>query len=72
MNVTKPLAPLSDNPLDRVTLTSLERLRAEGAIRRGEYIADLLLGAVNFVRGLLGRVKLKPQAPAAHRLGPTG
>lgn len=75
MNVTKPItlnAPLPENPLDRVNLTPFERLRAEGAIRHGEDIAELILGVINAVRSLFGRVKLKPQAPAAHRLGPTG
>jgi hypothetical protein len=74
MNVTKPVlpnAPLPENPLDRVTLTSFERLRAEGAIRRGEYIADLLLGGINALRSLFGSVKAKSQAGAANRLSHT-
>lgn len=75
MNVTKPAlpnAPSSGNPLDRINLSPSERLRAEGAIRHGEDIAELILNAINTVRSLFGRVKLKPQAPAPHRLGPTG
>jgi len=75
MNVTKPNtanAPLPGNPLDRINLTPFERLRAEGAIRRGEDIAELILSVVNTMRSLFGRVKIKPQAPASHRLGPTG
>ncbi len=75
MNVTKPISltsPKPENPLDRVNLTPFERLRAEGAIRHGEEIAELILAVINTVRSLFGHVKLKPQAPAAHRLGPTG
>jgi hypothetical protein len=75
MNVTKPVSPsspLSENPLDRVNLTPFERLRAEGAIRRGEYIADLLLDGINALRSLFGSVKLKSPVDAARRLGPTG
>lgn len=75
MNVTKPNtlnAPLPENPLDRINLTPFERLRAEGAIRHGEEIAELILGVINTVRSLFGRVKLKPQVSASHRLGPTG
>lgn len=72
MNVTKPLTPLPVNPLDRISMTAFDRLRAETAISRGEYIADLLLEGMNAVRSLFGSVKLKSQAPGAHRLGPTG
>lgn len=70
MNVTKPLAPLPVNPLDRIPMTAFDRLRAEAAISRGEYIADLLLEGMNAVRSLFGSVK--SQAPGAHRLDPTG
>lgn len=75
MNVTKPITPnvpLPENPLDRINLTPFERLRAEGAIRHGEEIAELILGMINFVRSLFGSVKLKPPVDAARRLGPTG
>lgn len=72
MNVTKPLSPTTENPLDRVQLTSFERLRAEGAIRRGEYIAELLLGGINALRTLFGSIKVKPQAGTASRLSHTG
>ncbi len=75
MNVTKPIianAQLPGNPLDRINLTPFERLCAEGAIRHGEDIAELILSVVNTVRSLFGRVKIKQQAPASHRLGPTG
>lgn len=69
MNVTKPLSPLPLNPLDRIPMAAFERLRAEAAIRRGEYIAELLLDGMNAVRSLFGSVKIKPQAPVARRLG---
>lgn len=74
MNVTKPITttPLPENPLDRINLTPSERLRAEGAIRHGEEIAELILSVTNTVRSLFGRVKLKPQVPTSHRLDPTG
>lgn len=70
MKVTKPLAPLPANPLDRIKLTAFDRLRAETAIRRGEYIAELLLEGIDAVRTLFGSVK--PRTSPAHRLGPTG
>jgi len=57
MNTTKSLASLPVNPLDRITLTAFDRLRAEAAISRGEYIADLMLEAMNAVRNLFGSVK---------------
>jgi len=74
MNVTKPItnSPLAESPLDRINLTPSERLRAEGALRHGEEIAELILGAINTVRSLFGKVKLKPPVDAARRLGPTG
>ena len=75
MNVTKPTtpnSPLSENPLDRINLTPSERLRAEGAIRHGEDIAELILSVINTVRSLFGNVKLKPPVDATRRLGPTG
>ncbi|MBX9903409.1 MAG: hypothetical protein K2Y31_03560 [Burkholderiales bacterium] len=78
MNVTKPVSPnttnspLAENPLDRINLTPAERLRAEGAIRHGEDIAELILGFISTVRSLFGNVKLKPPVDAARRLGPTG
>jgi hypothetical protein len=75
MSVTKLITPndrLPENPLDRISLTPFERLRAEGAIRHGEEIAELILGAINAVRSLFGNVKLKPPVDTARRLGPTG
>lgn len=72
MRLTKSITTLPVNPLDRIPMTAFERLRAEAAISRGEYIADLLLEGMNAVRSLFGSVKLKPRAPGAHRLDPTG
>ncbi len=69
MNVTKPLATLPENPLDRISLTDFDRLRAETAIRRGEYLAELMLDGIAAVRSLFGYVK--PPVNAAQRLGPT-
>lgn len=70
MSTTNLNTALADNPLDRIPMTAYDRLRAEAAIRRGEYIAELMLDAIGAVRSLFGSVK--SQAPAAHRLGPTG
>lgn len=72
MSMSNLKSTLSANPLDRIPMSAFDRLRAEAAIRRGEYIAELMLQAMNAVRELLGNAKLKPQAPSAHRLGPTG
>ena len=72
MTTTKPIFTLPENPLDRIRMTALDRLRAEAAIRRGEYIAELILEATNAVRSLFGGVKIQSQTTAAHRLGPTG
>jgi hypothetical protein len=66
MNTTKSLATLPLNPLDRITMTAFDRLRAEAAISRGEYIAELMLEGMNAVRSLFGNVK------GAHRLDPAG
>lgn len=63
--------PLAANPLDRIPLTTYDRLRAEAAIRRGEYIAELILEASNAVRSLFGNVGIK-STPVTRRLGPTG
>jgi hypothetical protein len=63
---------ISVNPLDRIPLAAIDRLRAEAAIHRGEYIAGLLLEAVAAVRSLFGRVEIKAQDPVSRRLGPTG
>lgn len=71
MSMTNLNTPLAANPLDRIPLTSYDRARAEAAIRRGEYIAELMLEAMDAVRSLFGSVN-KPQAPVARRLGPTG
>lgn len=70
MSTTNLNTPLAVNPLDRIPMTAYDRLRAEAAIRRGEYIAELMLDAIGAVRSLFGSVKSR--APAAHRLGPTG
>ena len=70
MNTTKPTSPLHENPLDRIKLTDFDRLLAESAIRRGEYIAELLLDGIAAVRALFGSVKSRTRP--AHRLGPTG
>lgn len=64
--------PLPANPLDRIPMTGFDRVRAEAAIRRGEYIAELMLETIAAVRSLFGNVKLKPPVDTARRLGPTG
>ncbi len=64
MNTTNLNTPLAENPLDRVRLSPYDRLRAETAIRRGEYIAELMLAGINAVRTLFGSVKIKPQTGA--------
>ncbi len=71
MSTTNLNTPLSSNPLDRIPLNAYDRLRAEAAIRRGEYIAELMLEAMDAVRSLFGNVEIKPQAPTSRRLGPT-
>ena len=72
MSTTNLNPSLSSNPLDRIPLNAYDRLRAEAAIRRGEYIAELMLEAMDAVRSLFGSVEIKPQAPISRRLGPTG
>lgn len=72
MSMTNLNTPLSSNPLDRIPMTTFDRALAEAAIRRGEYIADLMLEAMDAVRSLFGSVGNKPQAPVSRRLGPTG
>lgn len=72
MSTTNLNTPLAANPLDRIPLNAYDRLRAEAAIRRGEYIAELILEASSAVRSLFGSVKAKSQGPVARRLGPTG
>jgi hypothetical protein len=72
MSTTNLKSPLAANPLDRIPLGTYDRLRAEAAIRRGEYIAELILEASNAVRSLFGSVEIKSQGPVARRLGPTG
>lgn len=71
MNTTNLNTPLAENPLDRIPMNAYDRLRAETAIRRGEYIAELMLDGINAVRTLFGNVKIKPQADAANRLSHT-
>lgn len=71
MSTTNLKSTLSANPLDRIPLNTYDRLRAEAAIRRGEYIAELMLEAMDAVRSLFGSIEIKPQAPASRRLGPT-
>ncbi len=71
MSTTNLNTPLATNPLDRIPLNSYDRLRAEAAILRGEYIAELILEASNAVRSLFGSVEIKPQGPVSRRLGPT-
>lgn len=71
MSMTNLNTLLASNPLDRIPMTAFERARAEAAIRRGEYIAELMLEAMDAVRSLFGSVS-KPQAPVTRRLGPTG
>ncbi len=70
MNVTKPLARLPDNPLDRITLNAFDRQRAEAGLRRGEYIAELMLDGINAVRKLFGNTK--PRAGVPRNLSHTG
>jgi hypothetical protein len=54
MSTTNLNNPLPANPLDRITLSSFDRLRAEAAIRRGEYLAELMLDGIAAVRALFG------------------
>jgi hypothetical protein len=72
MSTTNLNTPLAANPLDRIPLTAFDRVLAESAIRRGEYIAELMLEGMNAVRSLFGSVEIKPQGPVSRRLGSTG
>ena len=69
MNTAKLNPPLAANPLDRIPMNAYDRLRAESAIRRGEYIAELMLEAIDAVRSVFGKVK--PQAGTPNRLSHT-
>lgn len=71
MSMTNLNTPLSANPLDRIPLSAFDRIRAEAEIRRGEYIAEVILDSIKAVRSLFGSLKAKSQVSAAHRLGPT-
>ncbi len=71
MNATKLSTPLPDSPLDRVKLRDHERLYAEAAMMRGEYVANLVIEALNSVKTLLRGLKAKPAVSGRHHLGPT-
>lgn len=62
---------ISANPLDRIQLSAYDRLRAEAAISRGEYIAELILEAGKALRSLFGSVKAKAQTGSTGRLSHT-
>lgn len=64
--------PVSDNVLDRLGgLSASERIRAEAALRRGEFFAELMLRGMNAVRNAIHSIKQSPQAKSSSRLGPT-
>lgn len=54
---------LPENPLDRIRMSETERLRAEAALLRGEYLADLMLTAIAVLRDLGRQLAHRPKAP---------
>lgn len=63
MNRPEPSETPSTNPLDRVNLSATERLRAEAALLRGEYLAELMLTAVQALREFGRQLAHRPKAP---------
>ncbi|MGE0559301.1 MAG: hypothetical protein AB7E73_07085 [Burkholderiales bacterium] len=63
MNHPESTEKLTDNLLNRVNLSDVERLRAEAALLRGEYLADLMLDAIHFLRSLPRLFAHRPKAP---------
>lgn len=63
--MTRPesLETLPANLLDRVNLSDTERLRAEAALLRGEYLAELMLTAVQALRDFGRQLAHRPKAP---------
>lgn len=63
MSRPDPVETLSANPLDRVNLSATERLRAEAALLRGEYLAELMLTAIKALRDIGRQLAHRPKAP---------
>lgn len=63
MRPSAPDGTLPENPLDRIPLSDSERLRAEAALLRGEYLADLMLMAISALRDLGRQLAHRPKAP---------
>lgn len=64
--------PGADYPLDRFGgLSDSERIRAEAALRRGEFIADLMLRGISTIRNAIHSLKHSPRVKTSNRLDPT-
>lgn len=64
--------PASVDLRDRLGgLSASERIRAEAALRRGEFLADLMLRGISAVRNAIHRIKQGPRVKPSSRLGPT-
>lgn len=69
MNTNKPLS--STELLARVNISASERYRAEIALRRGEYLAELVLRGISALRRALQGIRHDPRVKSSHGLGPT-
>jgi len=69
MNTDKPLS--SAELLARVNISASERYRAEIALQRGEYLAELALRGLNAIRRALHGIRHDPRVKSSHGLGPT-
>ncbi len=63
MSLPDPVATPAANLLDRVNLSATERLRAEAALLRGEYLADLMLTAIKVLREFGRQLAYRPKTP---------
>jgi len=71
MSTTKPTTLSLIDLLDRVVLTDVERIRAEAAMLRGEFLADLMLRAVKAIGSAIRGIKMSLRPKAPRHLGPT-
>lgn len=63
MSLPDPVATPAANLLDRVNLSATERLRAEAALLRGEYLANLMLTAIKVLREFGRQLAHRPKTP---------
>jgi hypothetical protein len=60
----------AEHLFDRIPMTASQRIRAEANMRRGEYMADLMLRLFRAIAAAARSLRSHAKAKPAQRLGP--